>query len=347
MKILLVSILAIMTIGTIFSVSISAQQDYDIPDWVKNTAGWWADDQIDDASFVNGIKFLIENDVMEIETTDSTIFSEYPDNGDFYLTYEPNPNSLYTGEDTAIAWLKNSELLEYEIEFLNKNFRLPYDVEIIAMECNEPNAFYDHVTKQVIICYEFVDDVQETYTAFHYDVWGGTDESFDVDVYNNYTFDVVYFIFWHEIGHAFIDIYELPITGLEENVADQFAALMLSFTYDEESGDYAMGQEMLYNVGTWFYNEDVYWTQIHPEETGETITPAYWDTHGLEMQRFYNVSCYAYGSDPQYNQDLIADGWLPEERAANCEWEYWQIEYSFAYLLEPFDYGFFDYYFEE
>ena len=53
MKILLVSILAIMTIGTIFSVSISAQQDYDIPDWVKNTAGWCADDQIDDASFVN------------------------------------------------------------------------------------------------------------------------------------------------------------------------------------------------------------------------------------------------------------------------------------------------------
>ena len=46
----------------IFSVSISAQQDYDIPDWVKNTAGWWADDQIDDASFVNGIKFLIENE---------------------------------------------------------------------------------------------------------------------------------------------------------------------------------------------------------------------------------------------------------------------------------------------
>tara|TARA_B100000029_G_C17432369_1_gene908348 strand:- start:111 stop:1121 length:1011 start_codon:yes stop_codon:yes gene_type:complete len=336
-----------MTIGTIFSVSISAQQDYDIPDWVKNTAGWWADDQIDDASFVNGIKFLIENDVMEIETTDSTIFSEYPDNGDFYLTYEPNPNSLYEEEYTAMAWLKYQELLEYEIEFLNENFRLPYDVEIIAMECNEPNAFYDLETKQVIICYEFVDDVQETYTTFHYDVWGGTDESFDVDVYNNYTYDVVDFVFWHEMGHAFIDIYELPVTGLEENVADQFAALMLSFTYDEETGDYAVGQDMLYNVGTWFAIEDQYWNEIHPEETGETITPQYWGTHGLDAQRFYNISCYAYGSDPQYNQDLIADGWLPEERAANCEWEYWQIEYSFAYLLEPFDYGFFDYYFEE
>ena len=108
MKILLLSILTMTMIGTIFSISISAQQDYDIPDWVKNTAGWWADDQIDDASFVNGIKFLIENDIMEIETTDSTIYSEYPDKGDFYLTYKPNPNSPYTGEDTAIVWLKNS-----------------------------------------------------------------------------------------------------------------------------------------------------------------------------------------------------------------------------------------------
>jgi len=342
-KILLISILiCIGIIGTFSSISISAQQDYDIPDWVKNTAGWWADDQIDDASFVNGIKFLIENGVMEIETSDSTTYSEYPDKGDFYLTYEPNPNSPYTSEYTAIAWLKNSELLEYEIEFLNENFRLPYDVEIIAKECNVSNAFYEYETKQIIICYEFIDEVQEKYIMFHYDVWGGTDESFDIDVYENYTLDVIDFVFWHEMGHAFIDIYELPITGLEENVADQFAALMLSYTYDEETGDYAVGQEMLYNVGTWFFIEDQYWNEIYPEETGEIIDPTYWGVHGLDAQRFYNVSCYAYGADPQYNQDLVEGGWLPEDRAYNCEWEYSQIDYSWTFLLKEFDYGFFD-----
>ena len=119
-----------------------------------------------------------------------------------------------------------------------------------------------------------------------------------------YGYDVIDFVFWHEIGHALIDIYELPITGLEENVADQFAALMLSFTYDEDTGSNSVGQDMLYNVGTWFTIEDQYWNEIHPEETGEIITPEYWDSHGLDAQRFYNVSCYAYGSDPQYNQDL-------------------------------------------
>tara|TARA_B100000676_G_scaffold269279_1_gene285085 strand:+ start:120 stop:1169 length:1050 start_codon:yes stop_codon:yes gene_type:complete len=348
-KILLSSIAIVGIVGIFLTISVSAQEEYNIPDWVKNTAGWWADDQIDDASFVNGIKFLIENDVMEIETQDATAYDEYPDNGDFYVTYEPNPNSLYTGEDTAIAWLKNTKLLEYEIEFLNENFRLEYDVEIIATECNEANAFYDSYSKQIILCYELVDDIQEKYTLFHYDVLELTDDDWNYDDYNSYAFDVVDFIFWHEMGHAFIDIYKLPVTGLEENVADQFASLMLLYTYDETTGSYSLGQSMVDNVGTWFYNSDYYVTEIYPLETGEEIIPEYWGFHALDMQRFYNVSCYAYGSNPHSPTVayLVADGWLPEERAANCEWEYQQIEYSFAYLLEPFDYGFFDYYFEE
>ncbi|SVD75206.1 uncharacterized protein METZ01_LOCUS428060, partial [marine metagenome] len=33
-----------------------------IPDWVKNVAGWWATDQIEDADFINGIEYLIKKD---------------------------------------------------------------------------------------------------------------------------------------------------------------------------------------------------------------------------------------------------------------------------------------------
>ena len=32
-----------------------------VPDWVKNTAGWWADDQIDDFTFAQAIGFLIKS----------------------------------------------------------------------------------------------------------------------------------------------------------------------------------------------------------------------------------------------------------------------------------------------
>ena len=31
-----------------------------VPDWVKNTAGWWAEDAISETEFVNAIEFLIK-----------------------------------------------------------------------------------------------------------------------------------------------------------------------------------------------------------------------------------------------------------------------------------------------
>lgn len=33
---------------------------------------------------------------------------------------------------------------------------------------------------------------------------------------------------FHELGHAFISLYDLPITGREEDAVDQFAAILLA-----------------------------------------------------------------------------------------------------------------------
>jgi len=41
-----------------------------IPAWIKNNAGWWADGQIDDGSFVSGIQWLISNGIMTIPPTE-------------------------------------------------------------------------------------------------------------------------------------------------------------------------------------------------------------------------------------------------------------------------------------
>ena len=40
-----------------------------IPGWIKNNAGWWADDAIDDDSFVQGIQYLIKEGIMQIPPT--------------------------------------------------------------------------------------------------------------------------------------------------------------------------------------------------------------------------------------------------------------------------------------
>ena len=61
-----------------------------------------------------------------------------------------------------------------------------------------------------------------------------------------------------------------------------------------------------------------------------------WDIHNLDIQRFYNITCYAYGHTPEYNQDLIYEGWLPKERASNCEYEYNVLVNSWNELLSPY-----------
>ena len=43
-----------------------------IPGWVKNNAGWWADGQIPDSAFVQGIQYLIKEGIMVIPSTVQT-----------------------------------------------------------------------------------------------------------------------------------------------------------------------------------------------------------------------------------------------------------------------------------
>ena len=47
-----------------------------IPAWIKNNAGWWADGQIPDSAFVQGIQFLIKEGVMIIPETEATESSD-------------------------------------------------------------------------------------------------------------------------------------------------------------------------------------------------------------------------------------------------------------------------------
>jgi hypothetical protein len=40
-----------------------------IPEWIRNNAAWWADGQIDDGTFIQGIEYLIKNEIMLIPKT--------------------------------------------------------------------------------------------------------------------------------------------------------------------------------------------------------------------------------------------------------------------------------------
>ena len=74
----LVALVVISIIPTVFSESL--REDFAIPDWVKNTADWWADGQIPDSAFLQGIQFLIKEEIIivQLPTVDSEAVEEGP-----------------------------------------------------------------------------------------------------------------------------------------------------------------------------------------------------------------------------------------------------------------------------
>ena len=48
-----------------FPLAASAQSDA-VPAWVKNTAGWWADDQISEPEFVDSMDYLIDSGIIDV-----------------------------------------------------------------------------------------------------------------------------------------------------------------------------------------------------------------------------------------------------------------------------------------
>ena len=53
-------------VGTNIINSDSVTNIISVPAWIKNTAGWWASDTIDDTSFVKAIQYLISNKIIQI-----------------------------------------------------------------------------------------------------------------------------------------------------------------------------------------------------------------------------------------------------------------------------------------
>ena len=61
--------------------------DDKIPSWIKNNAGWWADGTVDDNSFLTGLEYLIQNNI---------------------LTVLPQTNSFDSAENKIPSWIKNN-----------------------------------------------------------------------------------------------------------------------------------------------------------------------------------------------------------------------------------------------
>lgn len=129
-------------------------------------------------------------------------------------------------------------------------------------------------------------------------------------------------IFYHELGHALIDVLGLPIFGQEEDAADVLSVFLLDAFYDEDAA-----VELAYHTAFGFLGD-----AAQRQQTGSE--PAYWDVHGPDLQRYFNLICIFYGANPDERSDVAIDLGLPADRAEYCPVEYDQANGSWGAVLD-------------
>ncbi|KXK00049.1 MAG: hypothetical protein UZ17_ACD001002324 [Acidobacteria bacterium OLB17] len=230
------------------------------------------------------------------------------DNGDFKVDHGSPRSARFAEIDRQI---RSAKLLEKAADKLNAALILPRDVTLRTSECGRVNAFYTPKDPSVTVCFELMDHF--------YKVFRSAGES-SAEAYDQ-MFNAVRFVFLHEVGHALIDLYTLPITGNEEDAADRCSAYINIEYLGKDGVDAVLAAAKAF--------------EIDSKRSGtDRLDLA--DEHLLQEQRFYNSLCMLYGSDTAKYQSLVTDRTLPPERAGRCQAEYSRSKSSWTSLLEPY-----------
>ncbi|ATD68795.1 hypothetical protein CNR27_08980 [Luteimonas chenhongjianii] len=216
--------------------------------------------------------------------------------------------------------VREADLLRYlpELQAIDGVFALPRRLRYVTAECGESGAFYRPADADVVLCYETLRTLYER--GQHHQRFLGSDDDHPL----RYVRANVRFIVLHETGHALVDLLDLPVTGRQEDAVDQLAAiLMLHFADHDETTEQVTGNLRL--AANWMLSDS----------TGAYDLHAYADEHALAEQRFFNLQCLIYGTDPARFASIIDAGDLTAARARGCVRETQRLERAWLHLLLP------------
>ena len=128
------------------------------------------------------------------------------------------------------------------------------------------------------------------------------------------------FILVHEFGHAFVDAFELPVLGREEDAADAVATVFLTRAVTN-------GREYAFDAARFFNALSARQRKLAPAD--------FFDEHSLDKQRAYSIVCWIAGSSEQAYDDVAKLEILSEERQRRCPAEYEQKVKAVENLLKP------------
>jgi hypothetical protein len=238
---------------------------------------------------------------------ESSTKKEAPSENVFSVVYVP-PKT-----ERLKQWMDLSRLLAVEktAAGLSKMFKMPRPLPIVFIECGTVNAFYTSDKHAILACYEILEYFYNLYKPTT-----KTDEQVGRKIAGAF-----YFTFFHELGHALAGELELPITGKEEDAADQLAAIILTKLP-------GVGRECALAAAEWF--------AIEGENKQKKGNIAWYDEHSFDLQRMYDILCILYGDDQKANAGLVKSVGMSEDRQARCVRETPKKVKAWEALLRPY-----------
>ncbi len=212
--------------------------------------------------------------------------------------------------------MMRSHLLENVAEKVNGTLKLPEDIALVGAQCDTPNAYWQFSEKKITLCYEDAGLSLRTFKE--------AGEADPIPAALNATRAT----FYHELAHAAIDLGGLPITGKEEDAADQLVVYL--FLAPDANGNVEPEAERAVRDYARMF-------QHYAESEGALEEADLAGKHSVDEARMYNMLCWMYGSNPAKFDRLVTDGELPESRATGCEEEYGLLARSWSELFAPFE----------
>ena len=115
-----------------------------VPDWVKNTAGWWSTDAISEKEFVNAIEFLVNDKIIQVSVSE----------------YAGTSNGVPDWVKNTAGWWSTDAISEKEfvnaIEFLIKSGIINIESDLTCQKDLE--TFSSNLNKINIACEDYYSD---------------------------------------------------------------------------------------------------------------------------------------------------------------------------------------------
>jgi Putative metallopeptidase len=130
------------------------------------------------------------------------------------------------------------------------------------------------------------------------------------------------FVTAHEMGHAVMGEMQIPVLGREEDAADAFAtlnALRVGHTFSHGV--------LVAAAKGWFLSDR--------QDKKEGVQLTYYERHGLDLQRAYQIVCLMVGSNPEMFKALADETRLPQHRRSSCQDDYQVATWSWETMLKP------------